>query len=213
LGRVTNYAQSERVALCDLLEELGPEAPTLCDGWTTAELAAHLVVRESTPQAAGIMLPQFAEQTNLAMTNLLKRYGFEEVVRRLRSGPPKWSPTRLRFVDEAINTAEFFVHHEDVRRAREEWEPRKLPTELEDQFWKRASVAGRFMFRKVAVGLLLARNNGQVHRVRDGDPTAVLSGKPSEITLYAFGRKSVARVELSGPDVAVEALAQTPLGV
>jgi uncharacterized protein (TIGR03085 family) len=210
---VTNYAQVERAALCDLLEELGPDAPTLCEGWATRELAAHLVVRESTPQAAGIMLPQFGEQTNLAMRNLLERYGYAEVVRRLRTGPPRWSPTRLRFVDEAINTAEFFVHHEDVRRAREEWEPRRLPTGLEDLLWKRASLAGRFMFRRVAVGLLLARNNGQVHRVRDGEPTAVLAGKPSEITLYAFGRKSVARVEISGPEVAIEALAQTPLGV
>ena len=209
---MTNYAQTERAALADLLEELGPDAPTLCDGWTTSDLAAHLVVRESTPQAAGIMLPQFAEQTNVAMTNLLTRYGYAEVVSRLRGGPPKWSPARLRFVDEAINTAEFFVHHEDVRRAQAEWEPRKLPTGLEDQLWKRASIAGKFMFRKIAVGLLLARNNGQVHRVRDGDPTAVLSGKPSEITLYAFGRKNVARVEVTGPAAAIEALAQTPLG-
>jgi len=210
---VTNYAQVERKALADLLDELGPDAATLCAGWTTKELAAHLVVRESTPQAAGIMLPQFAEQTNLAMTNLLKRHSYAEIVRQVRNGPPRWSPVRLRFLDEAINTAEFFVHHEDVRRAQEGWEARKLPTGLEDLLWKRASLAGRFMFRKVAVGLLLARNNGQVQRVRDGEPTAVLSGKPSEITLYAFGRKDVARVEISGPEVAVEALAQTPLGV
>ena len=35
-------AERERAALADLLEELGPDAPTCCEGWTTAHLAAHL---------------------------------------------------------------------------------------------------------------------------------------------------------------------------
>src|SRR5882762_622635 len=36
----------ERRELCDLFLELGPDAPTLCEGWTTLDLAAHLVLRE-----------------------------------------------------------------------------------------------------------------------------------------------------------------------
>ena len=43
------WAQSERHALCDLMDEVGPDAPTLCGGWTAAHLAAHLVVRERRP--------------------------------------------------------------------------------------------------------------------------------------------------------------------
>ena len=37
------------VALCDLFEEVGPDAPTLCGDWTTRDLAAHLVMRERRP--------------------------------------------------------------------------------------------------------------------------------------------------------------------
>src|SRR6185295_11565772 len=36
----------ERLELCKLLDELGPSAPTLLDGWSAGDLAAHIVVRE-----------------------------------------------------------------------------------------------------------------------------------------------------------------------
>ena len=47
-----DLAQLERGRLCDLLLEVGPDAPTLCEGWTAADLAAHLVIRERKPLAA-----------------------------------------------------------------------------------------------------------------------------------------------------------------
>ncbi|MGD0448569.1 MAG: maleylpyruvate isomerase family mycothiol-dependent enzyme [Candidatus Dormibacteria bacterium] len=43
----------ERRELCDLLIQVGPDAPTLCEGWTTSDLAAHLVLRERFPSLAG----------------------------------------------------------------------------------------------------------------------------------------------------------------
>ncbi len=48
MRRVTDFAPIERAALADLMAELGPDAPTLCEGWTTRDLAAHLVVRATT---------------------------------------------------------------------------------------------------------------------------------------------------------------------
>ena len=52
---VTSIADTERAALCDLLDQLGPDAPTLCTGWTTRDLATHLYVRDRNPRAwAGI---------------------------------------------------------------------------------------------------------------------------------------------------------------
>ncbi len=52
------YARSEREALTELMSTLGPDAPTLNEGWTTRDLAAHLVVRERRPDAAaGIVVP------------------------------------------------------------------------------------------------------------------------------------------------------------
>ena len=47
-----SYSREERRALCALLDETGPDAPTLCEGWTTGDLAAHLVLRERRPDAA-----------------------------------------------------------------------------------------------------------------------------------------------------------------
>ena len=58
-------ARAERRGLCDLLLEVGPDAPTLCTGWTTRDLAAHLVVRESRPDASlGIVLPPLSGWTH-----------------------------------------------------------------------------------------------------------------------------------------------------
>src|SRR5713226_6603591 len=45
------YSRDERLALAALLEETGPDTPTLCAGWQTRDLAAHLVVRERRPDA------------------------------------------------------------------------------------------------------------------------------------------------------------------
>jgi len=204
----SRHSRGERLALADLLDELGPDAPTLCVGWTTGDLTAHLVVREGEPlAAAGILIPPLAQRTADAMARLRRDHSHAELVSRVRNGPPSWSPLRLGLLDGAANTVEFFVHHEDVRRAQEGWEPRRLDPDLQEFLWRRLRTAGRLLFRSAAVGILLARpDGGAVQRVRSGEPTAVLAGRPSELTLYAFGRKDAARVDVSGPDAAVEAL-------
>ena len=54
-------ARAERLALCELFVQVGPDAPTLLGEWTTRDLAAHLVVRERRPDAAaGIVVPILA---------------------------------------------------------------------------------------------------------------------------------------------------------
>src|SRR5690348_1418289 len=62
----------ERARLSDLLDDLGPEAPTLLVPWTTYDLAAHLVQREHDHLAGpGLVLPgawaRFAEQRRKAL--------------------------------------------------------------------------------------------------------------------------------------------------
>ena len=48
----------ERKQLADLLDELGPDAPTLLSPWTTRDLASHLVLRERDFVAApGLVIP------------------------------------------------------------------------------------------------------------------------------------------------------------
>ncbi|PZA20241.1 maleylpyruvate isomerase N-terminal domain-containing protein, partial [Modestobacter versicolor] len=44
-------SRSERAALADLLEQLGPDQPTCCEGWTTQDMATHLVLRDRRPDA------------------------------------------------------------------------------------------------------------------------------------------------------------------
>ena len=57
----TQVLLTERAALCDTLEKFGADAPTLCEGWTTLDLAAHLVAREArSDAAAGLVVPFLA---------------------------------------------------------------------------------------------------------------------------------------------------------
>lgn len=50
----------ERLELCDLFDELGPAVPTLLEGWTAHDLAAHIVLRER-DLAAGVCIVLVAE--------------------------------------------------------------------------------------------------------------------------------------------------------
>ena len=112
------FDAQERLELCDLLEELGAHVPTLLDGWTAKDLAAHIVLRERDLIAGPcLVLPgpfqQFAERRR---ARLAKQREFEWLVARIRSGPPPGF-FRIGWVRSFPNLNEFFVHHEDVRRA------------------------------------------------------------------------------------------------
>jgi uncharacterized protein (TIGR03085 family) len=203
-----NWARAERHALCDLLAETGPDAPTLCQGWTTGDLAAHLVVRERRPDAApGIVVPVLAGYTERVQRKLRSATPFPRLVELLRQGPPAWSPLAWPGVEGAANTVEFFVHHEDVRRAQAGWAPRELPTALEEDLWRRLKM-GRFTLRRLPVEITLAEPDGRTQRLTKGVRHARVHGLPSELTLWTVGRKDAARVELTGEAEAVNVLSQ-----
>lgn len=214
--RMTGFAARERQALADLLATVGPDAPTLCEGWHTSDLVAHLVLREGRPDAAaGILAKPVAGWTRRVQEGLRDRTPYPQLVARFRAGPPVWSPTRLGAVDEAANTVEFFVHLEDVRRAAPEWQPRKLEQEHEDELWKRLRSGAKLMFRKVPVGVTLVRTpNQQTVLAKPATPQMVtVSGPAGELALFCSGRKEVAQVEITGDEAAVERLRRTPLGI
>jgi uncharacterized protein (TIGR03085 family) len=212
------YARDERIALCALLDETGPGEPTLCDGWTTTDLAAHLVLRERRPDAAiGIIWRPLAGHTSRVQRALAERTPFPRLVQTIRTGPPALSPFRLAGADERVNLVEFFVHHEDVRRARPGWEPRELRSGLSDELWRR--LAGtRFILRKVPVGIEFARADNPdpggtaapVVRISatTRTPVVTVTGTPAELTMWALGRTGAARVRLDGSEDAVKALNQ-----
>ncbi|MDP9445329.1 MAG: TIGR03085 family metal-binding protein [Actinomycetota bacterium] len=204
-------SRRERLALCDLLARVGPEAPTLCRGWSAYDLAAHLVLRETLPvSSAGIVVPWLSGLTGRSMRRLQRRHGFTELVDRLRAGPPRWSPLRTPRLDAAANTMEFFVHHEDVRRARAGWSPRTLETLDEDALWSVVRRTGRMLLRRSPVGVELVRTDRTaVVRVQDGEPTLVVRGLPAELAMFAHGRGAVAQVEYDGDADARAAFAAT----
>lgn len=213
---MTGFAARERQALAELLATVGPDAPTLCTGWRTSDLVAHLVLREGRPDAAlGIMAKPLAGWTKKVQDSSKSRTPYPELVERFRSGPPAWSPTRFGSVDEAANTVDFFIHLEDVRRAAPDWKPRELGPELDDEIWKRLRSGVKLLFRRVPVGVTLVRAPQQQTVVaKSATPQMVtITGSAGELALFCYGRKDVARVELHGDAAAVEKLRRTPLGV
>jgi uncharacterized protein (TIGR03085 family) len=204
-----NWARTERLALCALLAETGPDAPTLCEGWTTGDLAAHLLMRERRLDAApGIVVPLLAGHTARVQRGIARDTPFPRLVELLRQGPPAWSPFALPGVEGPANTVEYFVHHEDVRRAQAGWEPRALPSALEEQLWRRLKM-GRFSLRRVPVEITLAEPGGRTQRLTKGGRQARVHGLPSELTLWTVGRKDAARVELTGEAEAINVLTRS----
>jgi uncharacterized protein (TIGR03085 family) len=204
---------SEREQLCDQFLELGSEAPTLCEGWCTLDLAAHLVVREHDPRAGLAILggDRFAGLARRLMDGARQR-GFEPLVERLRGGPPL-VPWRLPGLRTLLNLNEWFVHHEDARRANGR-DPRSDVPELEAALWRMVRLSGRFMVRGLkGAGLELAAPDHGTVVVRDGQPLATLRGGPQELVLYLNGRRTAARVEILGDQPALDALAAARLGV
>lgn len=209
---MAHYAQEERRALADLLDEVGPDAPTLCEGWRTADLAAHLVVRERRVDAApGIVLSPLASYTERVQRTVRDAGPWTELVDRVRRGPP-W-PLKVAAVDEMVNTAEYFVHHEDVRRAREDWEPRQIDAGEERALWSRLRLMARAARRSVHDGLVLVSPGYGRVEVRPGEPHVTATGAPGELLLLIFGRQQAARVELEGDPDAVERVRRASFGV
>src|SRR5947209_5298100 len=138
----------ERAALADLFTQVGPAAPTCCAGWTTAHLAAHLVVRERRPDALpgygfeSVGLPALARWSHRLEDQARVGTPYAELVARFRAGPPPWSPMAFPG-GRALNTVEFVIHHEDVRRAQPDWAPRTLPREARDELWGAVLLFGR----------------------------------------------------------------------
>ena len=206
-------ARRERLALCDLFLEVGPDAPTLCGDWTTRDLAAHLVMRERRPDGAIGILLEAAAGYAAKVQDSIADTDWDELVEQVRSGPPVWSPTRLTAVDSLVNTVEFFVHHEDVRRAGETWDTRELDGELVDRLYSGLKMAKRLVASS-PVGIVLQPDDGRAPvTAKDASPSVTVEGPVGELVLFAYGRQQVSDVELTGDDGAIEAVRSESFGV
>lgn len=205
-------ASRERAALCDLLSRLGPDQPTLCEGWTTRDLAAHLLLRERRPLAAlGITLPPLSRYTAGVQRRLAQR-PFPDLIQALRR-PPAWAPARLAGLDRAMNSVEMFVHHEDVRRCQPDWQPRELPASLADLLWRQQRILGRFRLRRFPATVEVEAPGYGSFRTGRGDDRLTLRGDPGELALFLTGRQRAARVEIEGPPPLADRLRTARLGL
>jgi uncharacterized protein (TIGR03085 family) len=200
-------SRTERAALADLLEQLGPDQPTCCEGWTTRHLAAHLVVRDRRADAMpGLALggPLAAWSQRVESRTRTGRE-YDRLVEEVRSGPPAWAPTAWPALDRVLNSVEMVIHHEDVRRAQPGWSPRELPRGVQDQLWssvpflargrEASRPAGGFVVRRDDVA---AGTPGAERRLREGEPVTTVVGAPLEVLLWVSGRREFARVQVEG---------------
>ncbi|MGO1949015.1 MAG: TIGR03085 family metal-binding protein [Mycobacteriaceae bacterium] len=192
-------SHDERVALADLLLSLGPDQPTLCEGWDTRDLAIHLVLREHRLDAtAGMFVKPLSGHLDKVSAEYAEK-PYEELVESYRNGPPTWNPMKL--ADKVINLGENFVHHEDARRGGGEWSPRDLPAGTRDALWKLASQSARSMVRSSGATVKLVRTDGDGGSVTvgSGDPEVVLHGDAGELVLWLYGRDKACDVTIEGP--------------
>jgi uncharacterized protein (TIGR03085 family) len=191
---VTDIASHERAAIADLLWKIGPDAPTLCEGWTTRDLAAHLVTRLTRVDAGpGIMIPAFAPYTTKVRDRAAQQ-AWPTLIAKVRRRPWWIGP-----LDEPVNATENFIHHEDIRRAQPQWQPRSLPPETAAVLWSRVRRLARLALRKTPAAVTVtAPGFGSVAAGRGG-PGVDLSGPPSELLMFLSGRQAHAQIELDGP--------------
>lgn len=198
---MTNFAVVERRHLAALLRRVGPDAPTLCEGWVTRDLAVHLIERDSRPDLiAGTVLPKIPVLSKRAQEAdaQLRGQDWAELVSKVEK-PAIYSPARLGPLDKRMNTAEFFVHHEDVRRAQETWHRRQLLQEEERDLWAALKLMGKALLRPEQDSVLLVANGyGSVTGGKAKTTTVrIVRGTPSELLLWAFGRREQAEVAIT----------------
>lgn len=208
---MTSYAVTERFDFADTLAYTRPDAPTLCDPWTAAQLAAHVILRERSLTQAANQLPVDAARrwSHDRIIRYAEEVPYDELVRRVHDGPPRWSPLAVPAVAERVNLLEYVVHHEDVRRAGPQpLPPRDIPGDRRAAIWSQLRSAARLTLRQAPVGVVLVGLDDApvVARTPVDGQSVVVSGDPVELALVAFGRQRVAIVEYSGDESSVAKL-------
>ena len=196
-------AQQERAALVATFREVSPDAPTLCEGWDARDLAAHLVVRERRLDAApGILIPAFADYSERVQHQVSASTDWDVLVGQVADGPPLYSPFKL--LDPIANVAEMFIHHEDVRRARPEWEPRTLDDQTTAALRRPVAMMSRMTLRKAPAKVILRTPQGDTLATVGRGQEIVITGDPGELLMFAA--RGEGRVTIDGPTDLIEAV-------
>ncbi|MCC9145219.1 MULTISPECIES: TIGR03085 family metal-binding protein [unclassified Arthrobacter] len=213
-----HYVEPSREVLAETLLAAGPHAPTLCEGWQTKELAAHLYLREHRMGAAlGTFIKPLASRTDKALAELAQKASttesYNKLVRAFRAGPPRFSPMHLKQVDNSANLSEYFVHTEDIRRASDRWAPRALDSDYSDALWAELIKRAAILYRGVDLGIVLVRPDGPRHVAKRAPVSVAIVGEPCELLLHAHGRTKHALVMYEGQPDAVALLESAEIGL
>jgi len=209
------FHQIDRAHLVDALEAAGPDAPTLCEGWRSRHLAAHVVLRErSALEPARMWLPALGGPGENALEELAERSadeaGWAELLARVAEGPRRISP--LAWGGDKANLVELVIHTEDVRRGAGPAAPLEREPEHLDAIFDQLRLAARLYYRATPVGLVLVVPGGRRARVKGprGDfGTVVLRGSVVDLLLHASGRGAAAQLEIEGHEADLDSLAAT----
>jgi uncharacterized protein (TIGR03085 family) len=207
----TDLRQRERAELLETLRSVGPDAPSLCAGWSAADIAAHLTISE---RAYGIpmyvtngvrrVLPGAITRRGIValesvgdrLVRRARRSNWDSLLRRLAGGPPRLyrsgSLGQLRLVEE-------FVHHEDVRRANGR-AAREFDREFTEALWQAGLMLAHYPeFVLGRDGLEIERETGETVAL-GSDIRGRVVGSPGEILMYLAGRNAAAEVRVSGDE-------------
>lgn len=205
----SNIAQivssTERANLAESLRSAGPTAPTLCTGWNTRDLLAHLIMSDSRLDGVIASYIPFTKNYAKSVADNFKSQPYEQLVTDFRSGPSRYSVFAIPGVDNMFNSIEFLVHNEDVRRSVPEWKPRELDQATKDFIWNRLiSGLARLLLNGHRQGVTLHRRDSidatevtpgdaanNTFTVRTGPDPVVLTGDPIELLLACYGRRAV----------------------
>ena len=213
ISQVMQFVEPSREVLAETLLAAGPGAETLCEGWRTQELAAHLYLREHSPKVGlGLVIKPWNKVSEKATARLAAESStpeaFAQLVEKFRAGPPRLSPLSLRAVDHSANLIEFFVHTEDIRRATDRWAPRALDADYSDALWAELVKRAAILYRSVDLGIVLVNPAGLRHVAKRAPVSVAILGEPGELLMHANGRTGQALVTFEGQPDAV-ALLQT----
>ncbi|GAC80337.1 MULTISPECIES: TIGR03085 family metal-binding protein [Gordonia] len=209
-----SLARDERAALVATLRNVGPDAPTMCEGWTARDLAVHLAIRERRLDAAAAMiLPPLSGHARSVEASYAAK-PWPVLMRTVLDGPPWYSP--FRPLDSVLNLAEMFVHHEDLLRGGADptgpFLPRKLSSAMNRALETPLSLVGRLTLAKAPARVTLGSPDGrELLTVGRGESVAV-TGSVGELLLFAFGRAPV-DVTVTGPQAAVDAVRKSERSV
>ncbi|WP_315915703.1 MULTISPECIES: TIGR03085 family metal-binding protein [unclassified Arthrobacter] len=211
------FVEPSREVLAETLLAAGPGAPTLCEGWQTQDLAAHLYLREHNPRAGlGMVLKPWRKAAEKAIAELALASStpaaFAELVEKFRAGPPKLSLFALKSVDHTANLTEFFIHTEDVRRASDRWAPRTLDAAYSGALWTELVKRAAILYRGVDLGIVLVNPAGPRHVAKRAPVSVAIIGTPGELLMHANGRTGEALVSFEGQPDAVALLRTAELG-